>query len=475
MLAQVGLTAGARRPLSARVLRRPAPAHRHRPRADPQSEARDLRRAGVRARRLHPRADHQPAARAEGRSRSLLHHDQPRSGRGRAHQRPRGGHVSRPDRRDRRLARDLRGAAPSLYARADRGDPRSVCAGGRVGDKIKGEIPNPFNPPTGCAFHPRCPIAVDKGCALFRAPNSAGSPTRTTSFAGGRPERSGRRPWKGPLLARADGCMRTQSGLPCRSSRRPALSSRTVRTNRTTGGHLMPRARPHAHRRRGACRRPRRRPRRSLRSPPLQAIRPAVSAVHGDGAVLVPGEAGREAGRRAEGAVDHAVERDRHDGGDPLRADGLHRARRADARDDVGQDRRHAERDPRGLGGAVDALRAGHALGEHQVDPRFHRQGPHRASRREAHRPRDRAADGGGEGVRARAIRQARPDHGVAVASGRDRSAARRQVGDHRAFRKLAVLLHRTGGARHPQGAAFLRRRGRAPHQRRADDDEEIL
>jgi len=28
---------------------------------------------------------------------------------------------------------------------------------------IKGEIPSPINPPPGCVFHPRCPIAVD-GC-----------------------------------------------------------------------------------------------------------------------------------------------------------------------------------------------------------------------------------------------------------------------------------------------------------------------
>jgi peptide/nickel transport system ATP-binding protein len=31
---------------------------------------------------------------------------------------------------------------------------------GREVDPPQGEIPDPINPPTGCAFHPRCPIAV---------------------------------------------------------------------------------------------------------------------------------------------------------------------------------------------------------------------------------------------------------------------------------------------------------------------------
>ena len=33
---------------------------------------------------------------------------------------------------------------------------------GRPRKMIEGEIPNPINPPPGCAFHPRCPLAFDR-------------------------------------------------------------------------------------------------------------------------------------------------------------------------------------------------------------------------------------------------------------------------------------------------------------------------
>ncbi len=33
---------------------------------------------------------------------------------------------------------------------------------GRARQPVKGEVPNPINPPSGCAFHPRCPFANDR-------------------------------------------------------------------------------------------------------------------------------------------------------------------------------------------------------------------------------------------------------------------------------------------------------------------------
>ena len=32
---------------------------------------------------------------------------------------------------------------------------------------VKGEVPSPINPPSGCVFHPRCPIAVES-CSRIR-------------------------------------------------------------------------------------------------------------------------------------------------------------------------------------------------------------------------------------------------------------------------------------------------------------------
>ena len=61
LLDRVGLQRRALQPVPARVLRRSAPAHRHRPRTCAAAQADRRRRAGLRARRLRAGADHQPA------------------------------------------------------------------------------------------------------------------------------------------------------------------------------------------------------------------------------------------------------------------------------------------------------------------------------------------------------------------------------------------------------------------------------
>jgi peptide/nickel transport system ATP-binding protein len=33
---------------------------------------------------------------------------------------------------------------------------------GRRRQPVTGEVPNPIHPPSGCAFHPRCPAAYDR-------------------------------------------------------------------------------------------------------------------------------------------------------------------------------------------------------------------------------------------------------------------------------------------------------------------------
>ena len=43
--------------------------------------------------------------------------------------------------------------------------PDPEIESGREHQVVKGEVPSPINPPSGCVFHPRCPKAVD-GCSM---------------------------------------------------------------------------------------------------------------------------------------------------------------------------------------------------------------------------------------------------------------------------------------------------------------------
>ena len=57
----------------------------------------------------------------------------------------------------------LRAPAPSLYRGADARRPGTRSARCRASDTIlKGEVPSPAAPPSGCYFHPRCRFAEDR-------------------------------------------------------------------------------------------------------------------------------------------------------------------------------------------------------------------------------------------------------------------------------------------------------------------------
>ena len=48
--------------------------------------------------------------------------------------------------------------------------------------RLEGELPSPINPPTGCAFHPRCPLAFER-CRIERPALEAKGGVRVACFA----------------------------------------------------------------------------------------------------------------------------------------------------------------------------------------------------------------------------------------------------------------------------------------------------
>ena len=58
----------------------------------------------------------------------------------------------------------------ALIASIPRPDPRQRSVVGR----LTGEIPSPVNPPSGCRFHPRCPVAIDRCRTDLPTPASFG-------------------------------------------------------------------------------------------------------------------------------------------------------------------------------------------------------------------------------------------------------------------------------------------------------------
>ena len=59
-------------------------------------------------------------------------------------------------------AQQIFGSAAHPYTQALLRELPVLSAGKRQFDPIKGELPSPADPPAGCAFHPRCPLAMPR-------------------------------------------------------------------------------------------------------------------------------------------------------------------------------------------------------------------------------------------------------------------------------------------------------------------------
>ena len=58
--------------------------------------------------------------------------------------------------------RELWAAPLHPYTRgADRARSRTPTAPASLPEALPGEVPDPAQPPSGCRFHPRCPVAFD--------------------------------------------------------------------------------------------------------------------------------------------------------------------------------------------------------------------------------------------------------------------------------------------------------------------------
>ena len=229
--------------LPARVLRRPAAAHRHRPGPRRGARVHRLRRAHLGARRVDPGPGPQPADRPAPAAGPDLPVHRPRPLGGQAHQRPGRGDVPRQDRRDRTAATRSTRARPPVHAGAALGG-----AGPGPGRRAQA----PPGDPQGRRAQPREPavgLPLPHPLLALRAPGTAGDvPHGRPAAQGPRGRPVGRLPLRRrgaqdrrrhrPPARRAGPARHAGLGarVPARGRPRPSRSSRPRRSTRACSG-----------------------------------------------------------------------------------------------------------------------------------------------------------------------------------------------------------------------------------------------
>ena len=172
---------GGRREVPARVLRRPASAHRHRPRARLRAGADRLRRADLRARRLGAGAGAEPDAGSPEGSRADVSVHHPRSFGRALHGRHDRRALPRAAGSSRRRARASSASPPTPTPACCSTPPRASTASAASTPPTAARCPTRSTRRPACHYHPRCTYRV-AGCDERYPPVRAVGPRTVRCF-----------------------------------------------------------------------------------------------------------------------------------------------------------------------------------------------------------------------------------------------------------------------------------------------------